>query len=83
MKDWEELAACKGMHPSLFTLPDYCGNMKSDMGKAARDAILKGLEVCAVCPVIGPCGADASYDDRRYTTRGGNPPGALHSFLRK
>lgn len=47
---WQDLAACKGMDPTLFFGPEYAETVKEK-----RDREDAAKEVCAGCPVRTEC----------------------------
>lgn len=81
MHDWEELASCKDKDPSMFEVPDYKGRLKGGLIRETTLKLAKGKQYCDTCPVSGPCGAEASQEDKKFTTRGGQLPGAYTTMM--
>ena len=81
MNEWEESAACRNLDPSLFWMPDIEGRFTNAALKSIGDKLAVGREHCDACPVSSPCGAGASSDDKKYTTRGGELPTAYRTSM--
>lgn len=73
MNTWRSEAGCLEQPAELFTVPDL-DVVTDDDRIVIRKKLLAGKEFCDVCPVVGPCWADASPIDRSTTLRGGRLP---------
>ena len=79
-KSWKDDASCQSLPAEWFELDDQ---MMDRLGEAPEEQhllISKGLKVCNTCPVKKQCLSSASKDDKKYTTRGGQPPEGLFMY---
>lgn len=82
-RDWTERAACHGM--ATREVDPWCPD--EDLDKAERDYLLaKARMVCAGCPVMLDCAADALHSLGKvdeHAMRGGMTPAELASVAKK
>jgi len=76
-EEWRDEALCQSLPAEWFELSDDLMVPGSEAPDEQHDHIAKGLKVCNGCPVKRSCLVNSNEDDRKWTTRGGQPPEGL------
>lgn len=71
-ESWHKDAACSGMDPSQFEIPEK--GVGGSLTPAEQTSLAKARLVCNGCPVKKECLESSSPEDREFTVRGGLSP---------
>ena len=79
--DWRDKAACVGLDPDLFTIPE--GQSWTSAWGKGRAELARSVCVGRGCPVVAACLADANEMGDDWTFRGGMTPDERKAIRRK
>jgi len=76
-EEWRDDASCQSLPAEWFELSDHLMDASGEAPEEQHRLISLGLKVCNDCPVKRSCLVNSNEDDRKWTTRGGQPPEGL------
>lgn len=76
-EEWRDDALCQSLPAEWFELSDQLMDGVGEAPEEQHQLISNGLKVCNSCPVKRSCLVNSNEDDRKWTTRGGQPPEGL------